>query len=43
MESCLTFNASRRSQALDKVDLSTREDFGQLSLWQNECEGMCGV
>jgi len=26
---------------LDEVDLSTREDFGQLSLFTNECEGMC--
>lgn len=28
---------------LDKVDLSTSADRGQLNLWPNECEGMCGV
>jgi hypothetical protein len=28
---------------LDEVDLSTIEDHGQMSLWGNECEGMCGV
>jgi hypothetical protein len=28
---------------LDKVDLSTAEDHGQLNLFNNECEGMCGV
>lgn len=28
---------------LDEVDLSTKEDKGQLNLFQNECEGMCGV
>lgn len=28
---------------LDKVDLSTPEDRGQLNLFENECEGMCGV
>lgn len=28
---------------LDKVDLSTAEDRGQLNLFNNECEGMCGV
>lgn len=28
---------------LDQVDLSTEEERGQLSLWNNECEGMCGV
>jgi isopentenyl diphosphate isomerase/L-lactate dehydrogenase-like FMN-dependent dehydrogenase len=28
---------------LEKVDLSTEEDNGQMSLWNNECEGMCGV
>lgn len=25
------------------VDLRTPEDFGQLSLWDNECAGICGV
>lgn len=28
---------------LDEVDLSTPEEHGQLSLFGNECEGMCGV
>lgn len=28
---------------LDEVDLSTAEDRGQLNLFDNECEGMCGV
>lgn len=28
---------------LDEVDLSTDVDRGQLLLWNNECEGMCGV
>jgi hypothetical protein len=28
---------------LDQVDLSTLEDHGQLDLFNNECEGMCGV
>lgn len=28
---------------LDQVDLSTAEDHGQLNLFNNECEGMCGV
>lgn len=28
---------------LDQVDLSTEEERGQLNLFNNECEGMCGV
>jgi hypothetical protein len=28
---------------LDRVDLSTAEDHGQLNLFNNECEGLCGV
>lgn len=28
---------------LDQVDFSTAEDRGQLNLFNNECEGMCGV
>lgn len=28
---------------LSEVDLSTAEDHGQLNLFNNECEGMCGV
>lgn len=45
------FNAKIRGQQfmhsallpLDQVDLSTAEDHGQLNLFNNECEGMCGV
>jgi hypothetical protein len=33
----------RSLKPLDQVDLSTAEDHGQLNLWNNECEGMCGV
>lgn len=28
---------------LELVDLRTEEDRGQLSLWDNECSGLCGV
>jgi hypothetical protein len=28
---------------LDQVDFRTAEEKGQLSLWDNECTGMCGV
>ncbi|MES4992568.1 hypothetical protein ACTJJ7_11745 [Phyllobacterium sp. 22229] len=28
---------------LDEADLATAADRGQLDLWPNECEGMCGV
>ena len=28
---------------LDEVDLSTSEEKGQPDLFNNECEGMCGV
>lgn len=28
---------------LDEVDLSTDADRGQLTLWQDECQGICGV
>lgn len=28
---------------LDEVDLSTAEDHGQINMFENECEGMCGV
>lgn len=28
---------------LERADLSTAADRGQLDLWRNECEGMCGV
>lgn len=33
----------RQRVPLDQVDLSTLEDHGQLNLFINECEGMCGV
>jgi len=33
----------RSGKPLDKVDLSTAEDRGQLNMFNNECEGMCGV
>jgi len=28
---------------LDKADLETPEDNGQLDLFADECDGMCGV
>lgn len=33
----------RSAVPLDEADLSTAADHGQLDLWGNECEGMCGV
>lgn len=33
----------RSGLPLDEADLSTAADHGQLDLWPNECEGMCGV
>jgi hypothetical protein len=33
----------RSAVPLDEADLSTLSDHGQLDLWPNECEGMCGV
>ena len=33
----------RSLRPLGEVDLSTPEDHGQLNLFNNECEGMCGV
>jgi hypothetical protein len=33
----------RSKRLIDEVDLSTDEDRGQMSLFGNECEGMCGV
>jgi hypothetical protein len=33
----------RSAVPLDQVDLSTPEERGQLNLFLNECEGMCGV
>jgi hypothetical protein len=35
--------AHRSLKPLDDVDLSTAEDRGQLNLFVNECEGLCGV
>jgi len=35
--------AHRSCTPLDQVDLSTIEDRGQLNLFLNDCEGMCGV
>lgn len=34
---------NRSAVPLDEADLSTAADHGQLDLWPNECEGMCGV
>lgn len=33
----------RSAVSLDQADLSTAADRGQLDLWPNECDGMCGV
>lgn len=33
----------RSAVPLDEADLSTEADRGQLDLWPNECEGMCGL
>ena len=33
----------RQRVPLDEVDFSTAEERGQLDLFQNECEGLCGV
>ncbi len=33
----------RSAVPLAEADLSTAADHGQLDLWPNECEGMCGV
>lgn len=33
----------RSCKPLDEVDFSNAEDGGQLNLFNNECEGMCGV
>lgn len=35
--------AHRSCIPLDQVDFSTDEDRGQLNMFNNECEGMCGV
>ncbi|RWN57692.1 MAG: hypothetical protein EOR99_34265 [Mesorhizobium sp.] len=33
----------RSGVPLDEADLSTAADHGQLDLWPNECEGICGL
>jgi hypothetical protein len=33
----------RSGVPLEEVDLRTAEERGQVNLWENECEGMCGV
>lgn len=33
----------RSMKPLDQVDLSTEEERGQLDMFNNECEGLCGV
>ena len=33
----------RSCKPLDKVDLRSLEDMGQLNFFENECEGMCGL
>jgi len=33
----------RSAVPLEEADLSTLADHGQVDLWFNECEGMCGV
>ncbi|WP_208621148.1 MULTISPECIES: hypothetical protein [Azospirillum] len=33
----------RSAVPLDEADLMTEADRGQLDLWSNECEGLCGV
>ena len=33
----------RSLKPLDEVDLRNLEDMGQLNMFNNECEGMCGV
>jgi hypothetical protein len=38
-----TLYLHRSNKPLEEVDLSTAEDRGQLNLFLNECEGMCGV
>ncbi len=33
----------RSLKPMDEVDLSTPEDHGQLNMFENDCEGLCGV
>src|SRR5262249_45435842 len=33
----------RKLKPLAEVDLSTAEERGQLNMFNNECEGMCGI
>ena len=39
-ERCYLHNSLK---PLDEVDLSTAEDHGQLNLFADECEGICGT
>jgi hypothetical protein len=38
-----TMFVHRQRVPLDQADFSTAEDHGQLNLFLNECEGMCGI
>lgn len=38
-----TLYVHRSCKPIDEVDLSTEEDNGQMAMFGNECEGMCGV
>ena len=33
----------RSLKPLDEVDFRTLEDMGQLNMFEDECEGMCGL
>jgi hypothetical protein len=33
----------RSLKPLEEVDFRNAEDFGQVNMFGNECEGMCGV
>jgi len=34
---------NRKLMPLSEIDFRSQEDFGQLNLWDDECEGMCGL
>lgn len=34
---------NRKLIPLSEIDFRSQEDFGQLNLWDDECEGMCGL
>lgn len=42
-ESAVRFFLHASRKPLSEVDFSTEEERGQMSLFNNECEGMCGV